>query len=98
MSEFLQASEGAAVCMQRLVRRHLARQRLIYLLDLMAAVRLQRVVRGHLVRRYLRHTPPSRVVGRQAGSLGPSLHPGYVERGQGAGLRSFWAHALRSCD
>ena len=98
MSEFLRASEGAAVCMQRLVRRQLARQRLIYLLDLMAAVRLQRVVRGHLVRRYLRHTPPSRVVGRQAGSLGPSLHPGYVERGQGAGLRSFWAHALRSCD
>ena len=98
MSEFLRASEGAAVCMQRLVRRQLARQRLIYLLDLMAAVRLQRVVRGHLVRRYLRHTPPSRVLGRQAASLGPSLHPGYVERGQGAGLRSFWAHALRSCD
>ena len=98
MSEFLRASEGAAVCMQRLVRRQLARQRLIYLLDLMAAVRLQRVVRGHLVRRYLRHSPPSRVLGRQAASLGPSLHPGYVERGQGAGLRSFWAHALRSCD
>ena len=101
MSEFLRASEGAAVCMQRLVRRQLARQRLIYLLDLMAAVRLQRVVRGHLVRRYLGHTPPSRVVGRQAGSVGssgPPLQPGYVEQEQGAGLRSSWAHALRSCD
>ena len=74
ISELLQATEGAAKTMQRLVRGRLARGRLCGLMRLLGALRLQRVFRGHRVRVALRHShayppPPA------AGPWHPHPHP-----------------------